>query len=140
MIEVLPIDFLGQGALLEPVDRKLHDKAIEFARKELQGGDQLNLTRFAKSWVAVKDGEVAGLMCYVLRPDIPVIRAIDESALSLMAERLQSFFADQGWRGGEVFVHLSRAERPEQRCAGWKQVLITEQKAEAADRFVIKVR
>src|SRR5215472_1740233 len=131
---------MGQGALLEPKDQKLHDMAVEFARKELQNGDQLNLTQFAKCWVALKDGKAVGLMGYVLRPDIPVIRAIDEDALSQMAGRLQSFFADNGWRGGEVFVHIAKRELPEQRCAGWKQVLITEQDAHSADRFVIKVR
>lgn len=140
MIEVLPIDFLGQGALLEPADSKLHDLAVDYCHREIQDGDKINLAKFAKCWVALKDGIPVGVMGYVLRPDIPVIRATDETALSMMAERLQYFFADQGYRGGEVFVHLAKAERPEQRCAGWKQVLINEQKAESADRFKIKVR
>ncbi len=140
MIDVLPIDFLGQGALLEPADPKLHDLAVNYCRRELQNGHEINLAKFSKCWVALKDGIAVGVMGYVLRPDIPVIRATDEQALSMMAERLQHFFADQGYRGGEVFVHISKAERPEQKCAGWRKVLITEQKAESADRFKIKVR
>lgn len=138
MIEVLPLDFMGQGALLEPVDRKLHDAAVDFCAREIV--TPVDFVKMAKTWVAVEDGKVLGVMGYVLRPDIPVIRATNEQALSMMAERLQSFFADQGWRGGAVFVHISKAEKPEQRCAGWKNVLIAEQKAEPADRFAIKVR
>lgn len=135
---VLPIDFVGQGALLEPVDRNLHDLAVDYCQREIL--TPVDFAKLAKTWVAVDDGKVHGVMGYVLRPDIPVIRATDERALSMMAERLQSFFADQGWRGGDVFVHISKAEKPEQRCAGWKSVLISEQKAEPADRFRIKVR
>lgn len=138
MIEIFPIDFMGQGALLEPVDKKLHDKAVDFCQREIVG--DINFAKLAKVWVALDGEKVVGVMGYVLRPDIPVIRAVDENALSMMAERLQHYFADQGWRGGEVFVHISKSERPEQRCAGWKNVLITEQKAESADRFRIKVR
>lgn len=138
MIEILPLDFVGQGALLEPKDRELHDKAIDFCNREII--TPVNFLHMAKTWVAIEDGKVLGVMGYVLRPDIPVIRSTDERALSMMAERLQAFFADQGWRGGEVFVHISKSERPEQRCAGWKNVLICEQKAVSADRFAIKVR
>jgi hypothetical protein len=142
--EIVPIDFMGQGALLQPVDQELHDLALDYSRRELQDGASINLAKYAKTWVAVQtvDGfrEVKGIMATVLRPDIPIIRATDEAALSMMAERLQSYFADNGWRGGEVFVHISKAQTPEQYCKGWRQVLITEQKAESADRFTIKVR
>ena len=138
MIDILPLDFLGQGALLEPKDHELHDLAVDFCKREIV--TEVDFLKMAKTWVAIEDGKVLGVMGYVLRPDIPVIRSTDERALSLMAERLQAFFADQGWRGGEVFVHIAKAERPEQRCAGWKNVLITEQKAVSADRFAIKVR
>jgi hypothetical protein len=57
MIDVIPLDFLGQGALLEPVDRRLHDLAVDYCKRELRGGDKLNLTQFAKVWVGLKDGE-----------------------------------------------------------------------------------
>lgn len=144
MIRVLPLDFLGQGAMLTPVDPKLHDMAVKYCDKEL--ASPVNLAEMSKVWVAVEcdDNEqlvsVEGIMGYVLKPDVPVMRATNETALSMMGERLQSFFADNGCRGKEVLIHLCRNEKPEQRCPGWKNVLITEQKAEPADRFIVRVK
>lgn len=138
MIEILPLDFLGQGAMLTPVDAKLHDLAIDFCSRELS--EEVNLAELSKVWVAIDSGTVVGIMGWVPKPDVPIMRAIDEKALSLMAERLQSFFADQGCRGKEVLIHLSRKETPEQRCPGWKNVLVGEQHAESADRYAVKVR
>jgi len=124
--------------MLTPADPELHDKAVDFCAREL--AEEINLSELSKCWVALKDGEVVGVMGYVLKPDVPVIRAIDVNALSLMGERLQSFFADMGCRGKEVLIHLARNEKPEQRCQGWRQVLVTEQHAVPADRYIVKVR
>jgi hypothetical protein len=139
VIEILPLDFLGQGALLEPVDRKLHDLAVDYCSRELVGGKDLNLTKLAKVWIGMKDDEVSGISGYVNRLDVPIFRATDALVLHALAQRMNSFFADNGCRGQEVFIHVSKAERPEQRCPAWLEVL-KEWNAESSDRLSIKVR
>jgi hypothetical protein len=144
MMRVIPIDFLGQGAMLEPRDVKLHDLAVEYCRKELQGGDELDLTKFNKVWVAVEtDGEsyvqVHGLTGWINRIDIPVFRATSEEAVNALAERINTFCSDNGCRGQEIFIHISKREKPEQRCPAWKETL-TAWDAKSADRVLVKVR
>src|SRR5207237_4800974 len=54
-IEILPLDFIGpQGALLELADPKLHDMAVDYCARELAGGQDLNLSKFTKVWLAVE--------------------------------------------------------------------------------------
>lgn len=146
-IEVIPIDFLGQqGALLEPKDHVLHDLAVEYCSKELQGGDQINLARFAKVWVAcVMEGktpvEVVGITGYVTRIDLPVFRVSGSNAVratKMLADRLHAFFQDQGCRGQELFIHISSKETPEQRCEKWQESLAAEG-AVPADRLTIVI-
>ena len=145
-IEVYPLDFQGQGALLEPVDRKLHDLAVEYCARELEGGDQLNLARFAKVWVAVEieNGEyqaVHGITGYMMRIDLPVFRVSGVNAVratKMLADRLHAYFQDQGARGHELFIHISSKERPEQRCTRWQESLAAEG-AVPADRLAIKI-
>lgn len=145
-IEVIPLDFLGQGALLEPADRELHDMAVEYCARELEGGDKLNLSKFAKVWLAVEmaDGkykEVVGITGYVMRIDLPVFRVSGPNAVratKMLADRLHAFFQDQGARGHELFIHISSKERPEQRCERWEESLAAEG-ATPADRLAIKI-
>ena len=122
MIQILPIDFQGQGALLEPVDRELHDRAIDYALRELKDGATLNLATFAKTWVGLKNGTPLGLMGYVLRPDVPLFRATDCQVLRAMGQRLNDFFADNGARGKEVFLYIGN-EASEQRCPEWRNAI-----------------
>ena len=135
---MIPLDFLGQGALLEPADRKLHDAAVEYALHELAKGKELDFSKFAKVWIGLKDGEVFGLSGYVLKPDIPLLRATDADVLRALASRMNDFFADNGARGKEVFLYIGD-EKPEQRCPEWKQVL-KEWSAKSAQRFSVEVR
>jgi hypothetical protein len=137
-IAVVPIDFLGQGALLEPKDTKLHDAVLAYAWKELADGKKLDLTRFAKSWAGLKGGEVFGICGYVLRPDIPLIRATDAEVLRAMANRMNSYFADNGARGNEAFLYIGD-DKTEQRCPEWRKVL-SEFGAKNAQRFSIEVK
>jgi len=140
-IQVLPIDFMGQGALIEPVDRKLHDIAVEYCRRELQDGDKINLTHFAKCWVVLRGEEAIGFAGYVLRPDVPVFRVSGDSAVratAMLVDRMRSFFQDNGCRGHEVFVHISSKERPEQRCAKWDESL-KDVGAVPSDRYSVRV-
>ena len=137
-MRIIPIDFLGQqGALLEPRDPKIHDLAVDFCAREVTR--DVDLSKLQKVWIAEENGEVFGVTGFVLKTDIPLIRATNANALRLMAERLNSYLADMGCRGQEALIHVSRREKPEQRCPEWDKVL-QEWNAEAADRVSVKVR
>jgi len=138
LLEVIPLDFLGQGALLEPADRKLHDAAMEFAWRELAEGKDLNLTKFSKVWVGLKDKQVFGLAGYVLRPDVPLLRATDVDVLRALCQRMNIFFADNGARGQQAFIYIGN-EKEEQRCPKWREML-KEFGAKSARRFTVEVR
>jgi hypothetical protein len=122
MIEIIPIDFQGQGALLEPVDKPLHDLAVGYALAELKDGARLNLSQFNKVWVGLKDGKPHGLMGYGVKLDVPLFRATDAEVLKAMGQRLTGFFADSGARGKEVFLYIGN-EQPEQRCPEWRRAI-----------------
>jgi hypothetical protein len=144
---VLPLEFLGQqGALLEPADHKLHDMAVDYCTKELQNGQELNLSKFTKAWVVVEmDGtdykEIHAIAGFVWRIDIPVFRSTGnhvDYTTKLLIDRMRAFFQDNGARGTEVFLHISSKERPEQRCEKWQESLDSVG-AVPADRFSVKV-
>ena len=138
MIDVIPLDFLGQGALLEPADRRLHDLAVDYCARELRGGDKLNLTQFAKVWVGLKDGEVKGITGYILKPDVPLFRSTDLDVLRALGQRLNSYFADNGARGREVLMYIGN-ERAEQRCPQWRAML-KEFNAQSGRRVIFEVK
>jgi hypothetical protein len=138
MIRIFPLDFLaGPGAMFTPSDPKLHDQAVEFCRKELTR--EVNLTELAKVWVAKDSETVVGIFGYVLKPDVPLMRATSVEALRMMANRYNDYLADMGARGKETFIYVSRKEKPECKCPGWAEVL-KEWDAELADRVTVKVR
>ena len=124
--------------MLEPADRKLHDMAVDFALRELAKGRELNFSKFSKVWVGLKDGEVFGLSGYVLKPDVPLLRATDAEVLRALAYRMNSFFADNGARGQEVFLYIGD-EKPEARCPQWRAVL-HEFQGKRAQRFAFEVK
>lgn len=142
-IKVFPLDFLGQGALLQPKDGWLHDLTVDFCAQQVAG--EVNLASFAKVFVAAelddseKPMKVEGVTGYVMRPDISLYRAITDRATVKLHHRWHTFFADNGILGQEVFLHLSSKDKPEQRCASWDQELKAAQ-AVVADRFIVKVR
>lgn len=129
---------MGQGALLEPRDPKLHDAAVDFCNRELAKGKDLNLANFAKVWVGLEGDEVKGIAGYVLRPDIPLLRSVSPDVLRALGHRFNSFFADQGARGQQVFLYIGN-EAPEQRCQDWRTVL-KEFHPESGRRVLIEVR
>lgn len=145
-IEVIPLDFQGQGALLEPIDQRLHDMAVDYCSRELEGGSEINLAKFAKVWIAVAmEGaeyqEVVGVTAFVWRIDVPLFRVTGENAVRAtkqLSNRIHSYFQDQGARGQELFLHISSKERPEQRCPRWEESLKAEG-AVPADRFSVKI-
>lgn len=145
-IQVFPIDFMGQAPLWEPKDRHLHDLAVEYCAREL--AEQINFVKLNKVWVtaiideAGNPTEITGITGYVMKLDVPVFRVSGEFAVrstKMLEERLHAFFADQGWRGTEVFLHISSKETPEQRCEKWEQSLV-DAKANPADRYSVIVR
>lgn len=138
MIRIVPLDFLGpRDSIITPVDPELHDKAVEFCRRELT--EEVNLTHLAKVWVALKDNDVVGIMGYVLIPDVPVMRATSEEALRELAERYNNFLADNGALGKTTFIYVMRGEKPECKCPGVHNVL-KDWDAKLADRVAVKVR
>ena len=137
-ISVIPLDFLGQGALLEPKHPKLHDAAVNYCLKELAKGKDVDFSKLNKVWVGLKDDEVMGVCGYVMRADVPLIRATDADVLRAMAQRMNNFFSDSGIRGQEIFMFIGD-EKPEQRCADWKAVL-KEFGGKSAQRFQFEVK
>lgn len=137
MIKVIPMDFLGQGALLEPADRKLHDRAVEYCKQELKGG-VVDFSKFNKIWVGLKDDSVMGICGYVLKPDMPLFRATDVDVLRALAHRMNDFCADNGALGKEVFIYIGN-ESPEARCPAWRDVL-REMGAVSARRVAVEVK
>lgn len=129
--------------MFTPADTKLHDLAVEFCRRELK--EDVNLSHLAKVWVAAEEDEnhqpirILGVFGYVLKPDVPLCRAIHPQALRLLAERYNNYLADNGARGKETFIHIARGEKPEQKCQGWAETL-KEWDAKLADRVTVKVR
>lgn len=129
--------------MFTPVDKKLHDLAVTFCLEQLT--EKVNLSDLAKVWVAAEEDEkhqpvkVLGIIGYVLKPDVPLFRAIDPQAVRLMADRYNDYLADNGARGKETFIHIARGEKPEQKCPAWKEVL-NEWDAKLADRVSVKVR
>lgn len=146
MIQILPIDFMGQGALLEPVDRKLHDMAVEYCSRELKGGADLNLAKFNKTWVIVEmEGEeykeIHGVTGFVWRIDLPIFRVTGthvDYKTQMMIDRIRAYFTDNGARGTELLLHISSKETPEQKCEHWQESL-AKAPAVPADRFSVKI-
>ena len=136
-MKVLPLDFMGQNALIEPLDKELHDLAIDFCKRELT--EEVNLSNFAKVWVAKDAEQIQGIMGYVLKPDVPLMRATSAAALRAMANRYNDYLADNGARGKETFVYVSKSEKAEQKCPEWRQVL-REWGARFSDRVTVTVR
>lgn len=143
MIKIFPLDFLGQGALLQPKDQRLHDMAVDYLMREVTG--DVNLASFNRVFIAAEVDEsgepvkVEGVTGFCMRPDIALYRATSAAATAKLHHRWHTYFADNGLLGQEVFLHLSDKESPEQRCSNWNQEMM---KAEAvpADRYLVKVR
>lgn len=142
MIKIFPLDFLGQGALIQPKDQNLHDMAVNYCSRELT--EDVNLSQFAKVFIAAETKDetpvsVHGITGFVWRPDISLFRATCDAATVKLHRRWHSHFADNGLLGNNVLLHLSSKDTPEQRCANWNQELIAAH-AVAADRYLVKVR
>lgn len=143
-VKVFPLDFMtGDGAILVPKDQKLHDMAVDYCAREVNG--DVNLSKFSKVFIAAEVDDsgqpmnVQGVTGYVLRPDIALYRSTSAAATAKLHHRWHTFFADNGIIGQEVFIHLNDKETPEQRCSKWHQELEAAQ-ATPAHRFLVTVR
>lgn len=139
----LPIDWRDSPNGLVPVDAKLYTLAMEFCKREL--AEVPKLTDYRKVWVAAQLGadgklmKVTGIQALQMCVDLPISRYTDSKSALLLSSRVDSWCADQGLRGANVFVYLSSTEKPEQKCKGWDSWLKF-WKAIPADRFLVKVR
>lgn len=145
MITVVPIDWLGQGACLQPKNQKLHDLTVDYVTRELTNGSEVVLTDLNKVFVAIETDRhdqptmVHGVTGLVTRVDIPLFRTTHVEATARLRQRLHSYLADMGYLGQEVFIHLSSKETSEQRCPGF-DVEVATAKLVKADRYLVKVR
>jgi hypothetical protein len=137
-IQVRPLDF---DAELNPKDTWLFGLAAEYCKMQL--AEPVDLKKPAKIWIVLDEqDQVIGISGYVLKADIPIFRVTGDNsrrATKALYERMNSFFADNGMVGQEVFLHVSSKERPEQRCPAWKSSLKAVG-AIKADRFILVVR
>lgn len=142
-IFIRPLDFERKENfhLPQPTDQWLFDMAMEYCRRELV--EPPDFRKLSKVWVALdENNEVVGITGYVVKADIPVFRVTGEQAkraTKALYERMNSYFADQGMTGQEVFLHISSKETPEQRCPAWEESLQAVN-AKPADRFSLIVR
>ena len=121
------VKFNVQGGIAYPVDTHLHKLAVEFADKHLNApcnlADYNGVTVVAKVDDDGKPVEILAMNARVPRWDYPIWRFIDEAAGEVLIERTRASLDDEGLRGGEIFVHVSEAEKPESRCPNWKEFL-----------------
>jgi hypothetical protein len=137
VIEIIPWDLQWHANILFPADQELHHQAIEFCQKNL--AEPLYPKQLAKIWLARREGKILGVTGIMSRWDIPLFRSINEEASFRMADRLNSYFADQGLRGKEVLLYLSDSERPEQRCPHREEIL-AKVGARPAERYVVECK
>lgn len=116
------------------MDDELHAAAVEFCKNNL--AEKFDPRGYTKLWVARSEGRVLGVTGIKSCWDIPVFRSIDQKASFKMADRLNSYFADQGFRGQDVFLFLSQSEKPEQQCPDRARILATVG-ARSAERFLV---
>ncbi len=109
-----------------------HEHATQFA-------PLVNRNLLAQAWVAREGDRILGVTGIRQRWDIPVFRSIDPKATFGMAARMNWYFADQGFRGQDVFLFLSEGESPEQQCPARENIL-ARVGARPADRYVMTIR
>lgn len=131
-IQIIPFD----SASLE-----LRGGAHEFCAQELtlpEGETEWDLSKFAKAWIAVKDGLVVGVTAYMLRVDIAVFRSVSDRATARLNHRLHSYFADQGLLGQDIFIQFSKQDEAKL-CANWQKEF-ERAGISPANRYMVRVK
>ena len=116
---------------LFPWDAAEHEHAAQFA-------PDVDRNLLTAAWVARSEGKVLGVTGIQQRWDIPMFRSIDPRATFKMADRLNTYLADRGFRGHDVFLFLSQSESPEQQCPARDRILAV-MGARPAHRFVMTI-
>lgn len=143
---VVPIDFRNSDNGIVPVDADLYTLVMEYCKTAL--AKQPKIDELNKTWAVVEyEGEkivsVTGLAAWGGDvPDLPIFRTTGlnaKRATKMLYDRINSFFADRGARGKQVFLYISDKETPEQRCEAWESSL-EDVGAVPAQRFAVTVR
>lgn len=143
---VVPIDFRNSSNGIVPVDPHLYTLVVEYCKTAL--AEQPKIDELNKTWAVVEyEGEkivsVTGLAAWGGDvPDLPIFRVTGENAkraTKMLYDRINSFFADRGARGRQVFLYISNSETPEQRCEAWSESL-NDVGAVPAQRFAVTIR
>jgi hypothetical protein len=143
---VVPIDFRNSSNGIVPVDGHLYTLVVEYCKTAL--AEQPKIDELNKTWAVVEyEGEkivsVTGLAAWGGDvPDLPIFRVTGENAkraTKMLYDRINSFFADRGARGRQVFLYISDKEMPEQRCEAWESSL-EDVGAVPAQRFAVTIR
>jgi hypothetical protein len=143
---VVPLDFRNSPNGIVPVDGHLYTLVMEYCKTAL--AEQPKIDELNKTWAVVEyKGEnivsVNGLAAWGGDvPDIPIFRVTGDNAkraTKMLYDRINSFFADRGARGRQVFIWISEKETPEQRCEAWESSL-KDVGAVPAQRFAVTVK
>lgn len=136
-MEVVPLDLATEGNITAIVDEELRESVPKFYKHFLRG--PFDPRKLMKVWVAREGKHILAISGYTSVADIPVFRSIDEGATKLIADRMNSFFADNGMRGRDVFLFLSDREAEEQRCPN-RDKYVELFGAVPSERYIVPVR
>lgn len=147
-LRIVPLYFMGQGALIEPhpVCKEIFNLAAIYCKENVRG--DVNLSSFAWTKVLVEFDEqdkavaVHGISGAGQRPDISLFRVTGDHAkigTKLIHDSWQGTFADAGYRGQDVFIHVKTDDEPAQMCPNWKTSM-KELACRNAERFLVKVK
>lgn len=142
VLRAVSLDFHRAPGYAMPMDRELHQLAVQFAEKHL--ADKPNYSELSRVWLACEcEGEkvkaVRGALGFTMRPDFTLARFLDRQALVTLYHRANGFLSDNGARGSDGLVYISSEEGPEQRCPQQLESLAA-LGAKPADRWLIKIR
>lgn len=143
ILRAIPLDFDRQMGYSLPKDAKLHKLAVQFAEREL--AEMPNYSEYNRVWLACETDEndhptsVHGALGFTMRPDITLCRFLNRNALSVLYNRANAFFADNGCRLSEVLVYVNPDEKPEQKCPE-QELSLKAVGARPAHRHLIQIR
>ena len=136
-MHVVPLDFQLRNNILTPVDEELYAEGVQFCKNHLAA--PLDPRQLAKAWVVRSEDKVLAIAGIISRWEVAVFRSVAQRATIKLANRLNSYFADAGFRGQEMLLFMSDHEKPEQRCPNRERVLGA-WNARPAERYVVSVR
>lgn len=143
---VVPLFFKEGRDGLVPADPVLHSRIIQYCQANL--AEVPDLTRYRRTFAVVEYGDhgeivdIHGVSADRMTPDIGIFRSSGpkaKQATVMLHDRWQSFYADLGWRGEDVFIWVDKSEQPEQQCPN-QSGSIKEFDLKVANRMAVRVR